>query len=1056
MSSLDRGKGRRVGQGREASGGASQTGQPSICASPPANLNAATAVPPASRFARPTLQPVEEYWRSLTEWAETPGGRDFLEAEFPATADPQGISRRRWLQLMGASLALAGAAGCRWEKRELRPFAKRPADRVPGQPQRFATAMDMAGQVLGLMVTCVDGRPIKVEGNPKHPTSLGATNAFAQAAILELYDPDRSKEIIQRTGEKEEVRTWYEFDAFAREHFAALKKNGGEGFHVLSEASSSLTLGWMFPELLEQAPKSQWHFYEPVRGSRSGWTAYSDCDFSLLAARTIVCLDADILDLYPGAVRYAREFAGGRDAADGEINRLYVAEPTYSVTGAAADHRLAVRCQDIAAVARALHHEIEGLASGIRHEASKNAFIRAAAQDLWAHRGKGVVLAGPRQPFETRRSAYEMNAMLGNVGETIVYLEGKPDPVAPGKDLAQLAADIHSGKVRTLLMLGGNAAYDAPVDLDFTGALAKVPTSIHLGLYRNETSRLCTWHIPQSHFLEAWGDALVELPRVRAASRTAVFSAIQPLIEPLHSGKSALDLLALIVGVEAASGDAYVRKTFSTMVGDDDGRRWRELLHDGADDPPVISGRPMAPTGPHPKAAAPSGPAPEIPAPPIKNGELEIIFCPDSKVYDGRFANNGWLQELPDPMTRLTWDNAALMSPATAAKLGVASQDVVRLQYEGRELEAPVYVMPGQADGTVALPLGYGRTAAGKVGGSVADGVPPVGFNAYLLRTSKAMDFGSGLRVEPTGRTHVLATTQDHFAIDTAGLATRLKRIPTLVREATLRQYRDDPKFAQEMVEHPPLDSLWQEPRYDGHRWGMTIDLSRCIGCGACVVACQAENNIPVVGKDRVLRGRQMQWLRIDRYFRGAADSPQVVYQPVACQQCEMAPCEAVCPVAATTHSHEGLNDMVYNRCVGTRYCSNNCPYKVRRFNFFNYHKDLEEPQNEVAKMAYNPEVTVRSRGVMEKCTYCVQRIQNAKIVAKNERRPLVDGEIKTACQQACPTQAITFGDLADRTSAVARLAASDRAYGMLAELNVKPRTSYLARIRNPNPELEK
>ncbi len=439
---------------------------------------------------------------------------------------------------------------------------------------------------------------------------------------------------------------------------------------------------------------------------------------------------------------------------------------------------------------------------------------------------------------------------------------------------------------------------------------------------------------------------------------------------------------------------------------------------------------------------------------------MEIIFCPDAKVYDGRFANNGWLQELPDPMTRLTWDNAAMMSPATAEKLGVQSQDVVRLKYKGRQIEAPVYVMPGQADGTVVVPLGYGRTAAGHVGGSTADGVPPVGFNAYALRTSKAMDFDTGLTVEPTGRRHELATVQDHFAIDTVGLRERIKRVPELVREVTLEQseraHALAPGPSPERGEGSRArESLWKEPTFTGRRWGMTIDLSRCIGCGACVVACQAENNIPIVGRDRVLRGRQMQWLRIDRYFQGPASDPRVVYQPVPCQQCELAPCEAVCPVAATVHGAEGLNEMVYNRCIGTRYCSNNCPYKVRRFNFFNYHKDLEDPANEVMKMAYNPEVTVRSRGVMEKCTYCVQRIQNAKIAAKNARRELKDGEIKTACQQACPTRAIVFGDLADRQSEVAKSAASDRNYILLAELNTKPRTSYLTRIRNPNPELE-
>ena len=512
--------------------------------------------------------------------------------------------------------------------------------------------------------------------------------------------------------------------------------------------------------------------------------------------------------------------------------------------------------------------------------------------------------------------------------------------------------------------------------------------------------------------------------------------------------------MALILGKEAARSDALLKGTFEEfMPSDDSSGLWRDTIHNGfeyLERVGVDFDFNMSRVPPR------KGPGPEVSAPLIINGQLEIIFTPDYKVYDGRFANNGWLQELPDPMTRLTWDNAALMSPATAEKLGVKSEDVVRLKYESRELEAPVYVMPGQADGTVALPLGYGRTAAGKVGGSEAEGIPPVGFNAYLLRTSKAMDFGAGLWVEPTGRKHKLATAQEQFAIDTVGLAARLKRVPELVREATLAEYKKDPKFAKQLVEHPPLRSLWQEPSYKGHRWGMTIDLSKCIGCGTCVVACQAENNIPVVGKERVLDGRQMQWLRIDRYFRGPTANPRVAFQPVACQHCEMAPCEEVCPVAATVHSAEGLNVMVYNRCVGTRYCSNNCPYKVRRFNFFNYHKDLEDPANKVAKMANNPDVTVRSRGVMEKCTYCVQRIERAKIEAKNQRRPLADGQIKTACQQACPTQAITFGDLADAASAVARAAAADRAYAMLAELNVKPRTVYLARIRNPNPELEK
>jgi molybdopterin-containing oxidoreductase family iron-sulfur binding subunit len=959
--------------------------------------------------------------------------------------DPQGISRRRWLQLMGASLALAGAAGCRWEKREIRPFAKRPTDRVPGQVQKFATTMDIAGSALGLLVTCVDGRPIKVEGNPKHPASLGATNAFAQAAILELYDPDRSKNIIEQTRQGEKVRTWEEFSTFAREHFGKLRASGGEGLRVLSEASSSPTLARMRGEFLKQFPKAKWHEYEPIQGFRhrpdfNGLLCGPRYD--LAKARTIVCLDADILGSHPDAVRHARDFAAGRDPASGETNRLYVVESTYSITGAAADHRWALPCKDIAAVAAALAHEVQGLASGKPFRESTHAFIRAAAKDLLAQRERSVVIAGARQPATAHDIADAISGFLG--GLTPAYgPAGDSEHVLFSEKIASLAADVNAGEVQTLLILGGNPAYNAPADLRLSGALAKVPSAIQLSLYRNETARLCAWHIPQAHFLEAWGDWHY--------GNWLEYSVAQPLIEPLYAGKSAIELLALLLGTEAARSDALVRETFKGLVRPeaDFEAAWQRTLHDGTH---LLEEFEIGEVDDLSQLKAP----PEIAEPTIENGNLEIIFTPDYKVYDGRFANNGWLQELPDPMTRLTWDNAALMSPATAAKLGVQHEDVVRLKYEGRELEAPVYVMPGQADGTVALPLGYGRTAAGVVGGSQAEGIPPVGFNAYLLRTSKAMDFGTGLTVEPTGRKHKLATVGDPQAIDAVGRQSRQERLPELVRQGTLEEYQKDPQFARKMAEHPPLKSLWQEPRYPGRRWAMTIDLSKCIGCGTCVVACQAENNIPVVGKEQVIRGRQMQWLRIDRYFRGPAARPEAVFQPMACQHCEMAPCEAVCPVAATVHSAEGLNEMVYNRCVGTRYCSNNCPYKVRRFNYFNYHKFLEDPAKEVVKMAFNPEVTIRSRGVMEKCTYCVQRIQHAKIEAKNARRPLTDGQIKTACQQACPTQAIIFGDLSDRTSAVALAAADPRAYALLAELDTKPRTAYLARIRNPNPELEK
>ncbi|NUQ61610.1 MAG: TAT-variant-translocated molybdopterin oxidoreductase [Pirellulales bacterium] len=994
------------------------------------------------------------HWRSLAELADAPEYRAFLEAEFPREADPGGISRRRWLQLMGASLTLASVGGgCRWEQEEILPMVRRPAHRVPGEPQRFATAMDLRGAALGLLVTSVDGRPIKIEGNPDHPQSRGATDALAQASILQLYDPDRSGKLVQGTAEGESVQTWDKFVEFASGHFGPLRKDGGRAFRVLAETTSSPTLAAMRSRLLEAFPEAKWYEYEPLSrdneraGTKLAFGKVYRPHYHLDRAKVIVAIDEDLFCDHPAGVQYARAFADGRTVVNGQMNRLYAIECCYTPTGAAADHRLPLRAQDIAVFVAALEREITG-GSGSAHgkdgESDVGRFVVALAKDLKARRGETVVAVGPRQPAEVHAAAHRINAALGNIGNGVVYFpEPDADRMPHRQAIAALASEMNAGKVETLLVLGGNPVYNAPADLDFAAALGKVRTTVHLGLYRDETALLADWHLPQAHFLESWGDA---------RSWDGTYSIVQPLIAPLLGGKPAIELLALVLGDEKSSGMELVRATFQRIAGAQNAQTpWRETVHDG-----LLQGSGWSPEKPAIQGAAPQADrAASLSELVWKQGPLEIVFCGDSSVYDGRFANNAWLQETPDPITKLTWDNAAWISPATAAALGVENETMVRLKLDGRELVMPAYILPGQAAGSVAVGLGYGRSAAGFVGGDARRNIQSIGFDTYRLRPLQAQEFATGLAIEPTGEKYRLATTQDHHAIDTVGLKARAARVGALVRSASLEHYQEHPEFARHAVHHPPLISLFDEPEYPGRRWGMSIDVSKCIGCNACVVACQAENNVPVVGKERVLEGREMHWIRIDRYFVGEPDRAQVDHQVMICQHCENAPCEQVCPVAATVHSSEGLNDMVYNRCVGTRYCSNNCPYKVRRFNFFNYHKNLDRPGGALTKMVYNPDVTVRSRGVMEKCTYCVQRIQEVKIRAKNQRREIRDGEIKTACQQACPSQAIVFGDLSDKSSRVARDHAADRSYGVLAELNTKPRTAYLAKIRNPNPELE-
>jgi MoCo/4Fe-4S cofactor protein with predicted Tat translocation signal len=993
----------------------------------------------------------QAYWRSLEELADTPEFRAFVEAEFPSVAPEMlsGPTRRQFLKLMGASAALAGLAGCRWPQEKIAPYAHGPEGRVLGRPVQYATALDIGGAAQGLLVSSYDGRPIKIEGNPLHPINRGSSDAWAQASLLELYDPDRSRTPRERAGTAAPARTWGEFAAFAQTHFGALRAKGGAGLSVLSEASSSPSFAEIRARFLTAFPQARWYEYEPLSrdnvwlGLQMVFGQRCRPHLHLDQADVIVALDDDFLMQHPAAIKHARDFAAGRQVdakgrrldTGGPMNRLYVLESNLSVTGAMADHRHAVRSGEIAILALRLVAELSERSGVPRTEIAGDTGVAPAlraevvrlADELWAHRGHGVVTAGPHQPAEVHAAVAVANALLQAPGKTVHYTS-EPEAERPNhrEAIATLAAEIAAGRVGTLLVLGGNPVINVPADLEFGKRLATVGTSLHLSGYRNETSLGCTWHLPRAHDLESWGDA---------QAYDGTLSVTQPLIEPLYAGKTPIELLALLLEDEPTRGYDIVRRTMQeSHNGEDFEAWWRGVLHDG-----LVKNRAWPAVAVQPSDARAWVQSLRAQAP-----ALEVVFQPDYRLYDGRYANNGWLQELPDPLTKVTWDNPALLAPATAEALGLKTGDVAKLTLNSRSLDIAVFVTPGHAPDSITLRLGSGRTAAGRVGNGV-------GFDTYALRTTQAMHIATGATLERTGRTYLLAVTQDHHAIHSeVGDRETAKRLGALVREASLDHYCEHPDFAKHVVEPRPLLQLWQEHQYDeGHRWAMAIDLNICTGCSACVVACQAENNIPVVGKDEVDRGREMHWIRVDRYFKGEPAAPEVVHQPLTCHHCENAPCEQVCPVAATVHSHEGLNDMVYNRCIGTRYCSNNCPYKVRRFNWFNNHKDLTD----VEKMAYNPSVTVRSRGVMEKCTYCVQRINVVKIAAKNDRRPVRDGEITPACAQACPTQAIVFGDLNDANSRVARAQADSRAYALLEELNVRPRTQYLAKLRNPGGE---
>jgi molybdopterin-containing oxidoreductase family iron-sulfur binding subunit len=977
-----------------------------------------------------------EYWRSLEELAGSPEFQDMLHREFPKGASEwlDSVSRRGFLQLMGASLAMAGMTGCtKLPLQEIVPYVRQPEQVIPGVPMYYATAFTLSGYANPLLVESHLGRPTKIEGNSLHPASLGGTDIFAQASILGMYDPDRSQAITHLG----DVASWAGFVKEIRGPLAVQKALGGAGLRILTQTISSPTLKDQMRAFLAMYPQAKWHVYEPVNrdnvleGSKLAFGEVVETRYDLSKADLIVSLDADFLSAgFPGNVRYIRDFAARRNP-DADMNRLYVIESTPSSTGAKADHRLSLQASDVEAMARSLGWAV-GIHAGIPEAAKEHEkFVNAVINELRDRRGSSVVIVGDHQPPIVHSLAHQINQALGNVGKTVFHTDpADAHPVNQTESLRDLVADMRGGKVDLLVIMGGNPAYDAPVDLGFADSLknSNVALRVYHGLYQNETAELCHWSVNEAHYLEAWSDG-------RAYDGTV--SIVQPLIAPLYAGKSAHEMLSTLMGVSDASGYDIVRGYWQKQHnGADFQQFWRTSLHDG-----WIEKTTFAPKQISAKAMNEGASLYTLVRPLI-----EVNFRRDPSVYDGQFANNGWLQELPKPMSKLTWDNAVLIGPRMADREGIKTMDVVTLELDGRKITGPVWIQAGHPDHSVTVNLGYGRRKAGRAGTGA-------GFDAYALRTTNALWFATGGKLTKTGGHYQLASTQGYQTMDTGDGATR-----PLVREATLEEYRKEPKFAK--ADEPPA-TLTLYPGYDYKKspdaWGMTIDLNACVGCNNCIVACQSENNIAVVGKEQVVKGRHMHWIRVDAYYQGDRDAPKAHFQPVPCMQCEDAPCELVCPVGATVHSSEGLNDQVYNRCIGTRYCSNNCPYKVRRFNFLLF-EDWETPQY---KLMRNPDVSVRSRGVMEKCTYCVQRITQHRIdaetaaVRENREFKIEDGSLQTACQQSCPADAIVFGNINDPNSRVAKLKALDRNYGLLADLNTRPRTTYLAEIRNPNPELE-
>jgi molybdopterin-containing oxidoreductase family iron-sulfur binding subunit len=1052
------------------------------------------------------------YWRSLDELSKSPGFQEAMAREFPQGAsEMNGVDRRQFVKIMAASFALGGIglSGCRRPEENILPFGKSVEGAVPGLPIYFSTAMPVRNGAIPLLAETHQGRPTKLEGNPAYPAFGGGTSMNAQASVLDLYDPDRATAHTRdgETIDAAEVRKL--LSGIGTVHAAGR----GEGLAFLADASSSPTRARIQAAIRARFPRAIWAQYEPVSDeppvavARVLFGADVRPIYRFAKAKRILSLDCDFLHSESGSLCYARDFARGRRVTkkDDPMSRLYMAESTLSITGTMADHRMRLPSSHMLALAAAIAAKATGDGSfdaAAQGLVAQPEWISECVADLLANRGESLVVAGSHLPDEVHAVVYAINEALGSFGSTLDFIPGVS---APSFGIAALAAAMDKGVVGTLVILGGNPAYNAPAELGWPSLQKKVKQVIRLGTHVDETSALASVHVAAAHYLESWGDA-------RTFDGTLV--PVQPMILPLFGGLTQIEVLALIAGMADTDPYKLVYETVTHGRGAQAEDTFRSFLHDG-----LLAGSAGAIQAVRLARGAlgmylAGKPAPEA----VSKDALEVRFVPDSKIDDGRFVNNGWLQECPDPITKISWDNAILVSPRLAGELGIAppkvngilpvargdiedfkkgieNAHIVELEIGGRKLRGPAHIQPGLANYTVAISLGYGRERTGRVGEGA-------GYNAYAARTSAASHIATGARITVTGEVMDLADSQWHWSMEGRDL----------VREGNLDEYRENPAFAKEIgmeaempaavldpgmaqltpaqkaTQIPRGNSLYVTPQFDGrHQWGMSIDLNTCIGCNACVIACQAENNVPIVGKDQVVRGRIMHWIRLDRYYTdGNADphafggagnmaipeEPQIVMQPVACMQCELAPCESVCPVNATVHDPEGLNVMAYNRCIGTRYCANNCPYKVRRFNFFDWNmRSLDSlymgplgPHGmpELIQMVKNPEVTLRMRGVMEKCTYCVQRVERGKIEWKvkvaQEGRPedvvVPDGRIRTACQEACPAEAIVFGNILDPESAVSVAKAREQDYALLGYLNTRPRTTYLARIRNPNPKM--